>query len=251
MTLDNDDLPVGRVLTRREVLVLLGIGASSKLLAACTSDSTGADEEVDGNITSCVVRPKLTEGPYYVDLRLNRSDIRSEAATGALRAGLPLTLGFAVSRVNGGACTPLANAVVDVWHCDALGVYSGVSDPTFGNTLGQTWLRGYQVTSSGGAANFTTVFPGWYQGRATHIHFNIRSSVSGSTSYDFTSQLFFPETLLTQIYTSQTPYTQKGDAGRLRNAQDGSYNQGGSQLVPNPTQSASGYSATVAIGLNF
>jgi protocatechuate 3,4-dioxygenase beta subunit len=85
----------------------------------------------------------------------------------------------------------------------------------------QSWLRGYQATDAAGVANFTTVFAGWYQGRATHIHFNVRSAVSGGTSYDFTSQLFFNEALLTQIYTAVAPYTRKGAAGRLRTAQGG------------------------------
>jgi protocatechuate 3,4-dioxygenase beta subunit len=246
---DNDDLPVGRILTRREVIVLLGIGASTRLLAACSD--TAEPDELTADITSCVARPQLTEGPYYVDTRLNRADIRADSSTGVQRPGLPFNLAFNVSRITGGACSPLANAVVDVWHCDALGVYSGVADPMFGNTSGQTWLRGYQATNASGSASFTTVFPGWYQGRATHIHFNVRSAVSGNTSYDFTSQLFFPESLLTQIYTSQAPYTQKGDMGRTRNAQDGIYNQGGSQLVLSPSQSASGYAATIAIGLTF
>jgi protocatechuate 3,4-dioxygenase beta subunit len=245
--MDNDDLPVGRVLTRREAIAMIGgLVPVAWMLDASCSETSGLDHT--NGITMCTAKPQLTEGPYYVDVRLNRSDIRSDTNTAAVKAGLPLALSFVVSRISAGACTPLANAIVDVWHCDALGVYSGVRDPGF-DTVGQNWLRGYQTTDATGTANFTTVFPGWYQGRASHIHFNIRSAVSGNTGYDFTSQLFFNESLLTQIYTTQTPYTQKGDAGRRRNNRDGIYNRGGSQLLLNPTPSGTGYAATFNVGL--
>jgi protocatechuate 3,4-dioxygenase beta subunit len=253
--IDDDDLPVGRILSRREAVRLLGLTAGSLFVAGGCSDddATGIDDDTSGtssgNITTCTAKPQLTEGPYYVDTALNRADIRSNAASGALRTGIPLALNFTINRINGGACTPIQNAVVDVWHCDALGAYSGVNDPQFGNLVGQTWLRGYQLTSASGQASFTTIFPGWYQGRATHIHFNVRTAASGATSYDFTSQLFFQEALLTQIYTTVAPYTQRGDAGRLRNASDGIYRQGGSQLLLNPSASGDGYAASVVIGL--
>ena len=95
---------------------------------------------------------------------------------------------------------------------------------------------------------FTTTCPGCYQARATHIHLRIRQALPGSTSYDFTSQLFFAETFLTSLYTSQPPYTTKGDAGRLRNANDGIYSQGGSNLLITPEASGSGYKGTLNIG---
>lgn len=111
--------------------------------------------------------------------------------------------------------------MVDLWQCNALGVYSDVQDPGF-NTLGQDWLRGNLATDANGAAAFTTILPGWYQGRATHLHFKIRSAASADTTYEFTSQLFFDENLLTSIYTTEAPYSTKGDDGRLRNAETGS-----------------------------
>jgi protocatechuate 3,4-dioxygenase beta subunit len=246
--IDDDDQPVGRILNRREAIMLIGAGAGSLLAAAgCASmpeDPLGSD-----GTTSCTAKPQLTEGPYYVDTRLVRSDIRTDAATGIPKAGIPLLLTFNVSRITSGSCSPLANAVVDVWHCDALGAYSGVNDPQFGNTAGQTWLRGYQIADANGTARFTTIYPGWYQGRATHIHFNIRSAATGNSTYDFTSQLFFPEPQLTQLYSSVAPYTQKGDAGRLRNNSDRIYNQGGSQLLLTPVTNGDGYRATFIIGL--
>jgi len=163
--LDNDDAPIGRVLSRREALVLMGgLGASGLLfLAGCggDDDSTGIDNP-NGSVT-CAAKPELTQGPYFVDERLNRADIRTNTPTGAVKEGLLFTLAFNVQQIQSGACTPLSGAFVDVWHCDALGVYSDAVDPGF-NTRGQNWLRGYQATDANGAAGFTTIFPGWYQG---------------------------------------------------------------------------------------
>jgi protocatechuate 3,4-dioxygenase beta subunit len=246
---EGDDAAVGRVLTRREAVLLLGGASAYGLLwvNGCTKTPDKDTGDGDGAL-DCAVKPELTEGPYYVDENLTRSDIRADSATGTLQVGIPLALTFNVSRIQSNACTPLPNAVVDVWHCSALGVYSDVQDPGF-NTLGEDWLRGNQTTDANGAATFTTIFPGWYQGRATHIHFKIRSAAGADSTYQFTSQLFFPEDLLSAIYTEQEPYTTKGDDERLRNANDGIYGQGGSQLVLEPVSRGAGYAATLNIGV--
>jgi protocatechuate 3,4-dioxygenase beta subunit len=194
------------------------------------------------------VRPALTEGPYFVDEKLNRSDIRSDPASNAVRPGIPLGLTFLVSRVTGSACVALAIATVDVWHCDALGVYSDATDPTFGSTKGTKFLRGYQTTDADGMARFTTIWPGWYQGRAVHVHFKIRTTGANGKVADFTSQLFFDETMNDQIF-AQAPYAQKGGAGRLRNEGDGIFQGSGGKLTLAPTKSADGYTATFDIGL--
>jgi protocatechuate 3,4-dioxygenase beta subunit len=242
--MDLDDLPIGRVLTRREALAFLG--ASGALLFLGCSDSTATTDPGDTS-TSCVVRPELTEGPYYVDEELNRSDIRTDPSDGTTRPGALLALTFNVSRATSSACSPLADAIVDVWHCDALGVYSDVSDAGF-NTVGKKFLRGYQVTGTDGVARFTTIYPGWYQGRAVHIHFKVRSQASASSAYEFTSQLFFDDALTDQVH-AQEPYAAKGQR-TLRNSGDGIYNQGGSQLVLNVTQTSDGYAATFDIALD-
>jgi protocatechuate 3,4-dioxygenase beta subunit len=181
-----------------------------------------------------------------VDEQLNRSDIRSDPSSGVARAGALLALTFNVSRAASGACSPLAGAIVDVWHCDAAGLYSDVEA---NGTVGQEFLRGYQVTDAGGVARFTTIYPGWYQGRAVHIHFKVRSAASAGSAYEFTSQLFFPERFLSAIYTERGPYTARGDDGRLRNANDGIYGQGGSRLLLEPVPRGAGYAATFNIGL--
>jgi len=250
----DDDTPVGRVLSRREILALLG-GSGAVLLAACapgalaspapTTQTAGATATTAAaassvaTLPSCVVRPGVTEGPYFVDEKLDRSDIRSDPASGAVKDGAPLTLAILVSRVTGGSCAPLSGATVDIWHCDALGVYSDASDPTF-NTRGQKFLRGYQTTDTSGRAAFTTIYPGWYQGRAVHIHFKIRTATS-----EFTSQLFFDDALNTEVFAS-APYSQKGARGVMKNAADGIYN---SRLLLAVTKAGGAYAATFDIGL--
>ena len=195
---------------------------------------------------TCVVRPALTEGPYFVDEKLDRSDIRSDPSTGAARPGTPLVLTFNVSRVASGSCVSLQGAQVDIWHCDALGVYSDASDPSF-NTRGQKFLRGFQKTDATGRATFTTIYPGWYQGRAVHIHFKIRTTAANGAVAGFTSQLFFDDAQNSQIFAT-APYSQKGTAW-LKNAGDGIYTGGGDKLLLKPTATASGLTANFDIGL--
>ena len=266
--IDDDDRPIGRILSRREVLSLLGgtaliaacapaalsappgtaaaaAGTPAAATAAQTSVAIGSGVVV---LPSCVVRPALTEGPYFVDEKLNRSDIRSDPSTNALKPGVPLGLTFFVSKVSGTSCLPLASAIVDLWHCDALGVYSDATDPTFGSTKGTKFLRGYQVTDANGRAAFTTIWPGWYQGRAVHVHFKIRATAANGQVSDFSSQLFFDEALNDQIF-ALSPYAQKGVSGRLRNTGDGIFQQSGGKLTIAPTKSGDGYVTTFDIGL--
>ena len=87
----------------------------------------------------------------------------------------------------------MAGAMVDICQCDAIGVYSDVRATNgFFNTGGQRFLRGYQVTDASGVAKFTTVYPGWYQGRSVHIHFKIRTNAGGRNA-EFVSQLYFDD----------------------------------------------------------
>jgi protocatechuate 3,4-dioxygenase beta subunit len=195
----------------------------SQPLLSCSDDALAledsTDEDNDGTGTaSCVVTAALTEGPYFVDERLNRSDIRSDPVTGAVSQGLLLDLTFNVSRVADSACTPLTGAYLDVWHADASGVYSDVS----GAGAGRRFLRGYQITDADGIARFTTIYPGWYTGRAVHIHFKLRLFTGSTTTYEFTSQFFFDESL-TDVVHALNPYSSKGRRDRL-NSTDGIYN---------------------------
>lgn len=268
--MDNDDLPVGRVLGRREILRLLALSGAAVMVGCRTSESGDAAATIadssGGQLASaggsgaalpgCVVRPELTVGPYFVDQQVNRSDIRSDPTSGAVSPGTPLALAFNVSRIDGGRCAPLDGAMVDVWQCDAKGQYSGVNDRMIGfDTVGQKFLRGYQVTDADGRAHFTTIYPGWYQGRTVHIHFKIRTPAAGAQAadaaktYEFTSQLFFDDALTDKIFT-QAPYAAKGERN-LRNAEDGIYREAGQQLVLAVAPSGPGYAASFDVGLDL
>ena len=173
-----DDSLIGQVLFRRQVLALLGAGSVSLLTGAFSAWAQGAPGSA-----GCVVRPAQTEGPYFVDERLHRSDLRTDPTDGSARLGIPLELTLLISRLAGTACAPLAGAQVDVWHCDHLGVYSDVKAPRF-NTKGKQFLRGYQLTDTQGQARFTTIYPGWYEGRTVHIHFKVRSPSGQRPGYE-------------------------------------------------------------------
>lgn len=237
--------------SRRELVRLIGSVAAANMLGCNGDDPTTPTSTAAGSTgagTSCVVRPQQTQGPYFVDERLNRSDIRADPSSGAVRAGIPLRLAFRVSRSSSGACSALANAMVDVWHCDALGIYSDASDAGF-NTVGQKFLRGYQLTDAAGLAQFTTIYPGWYSGRAVHIHFKLRSSAGAAGAFEFTSQLYFDEALTDQVH-AQPPYNGKGRRNTL-NSQDGIYRGGGSQLLLTAVPEGSGYAATFDVALQI
>lgn len=239
----NDDHQIGRILSRREALALLG-GTGVAMFLGCSREQS-KQRSADSNLP-CVVRPEQIEGPYFVDEMLNRSDIRSDPSNGTIKDGVPLRLTLNVSQVSGDTCVPLVGAIVDIWHCDALGIYSDVRDPGF-NTLGQKFLRGYQVTDANGTVRFTTIYPGWYRGRTVHIHFKVRSDPKSDWSYEFTSQLYFNDSITDRVH-KQVPYSRKGQR-TVRNNRDGIFRNGGDQLMLSLTQANQGYEATFDIGL--
>jgi protocatechuate 3,4-dioxygenase beta subunit len=138
----------------------------------------------------------------------------------------------------------LEGAQVDIWHCDAAGVYSGVQ-----GSAGTNFLRGYQLTDAGGKATFTSVYPGWYPGRAVHIHFKIRTTGSDGAAYEFTSQLFMDEAVTNKVY-ARAPYAGKG-LPNTPNSRDNIYQSGGDQLLLAPTEANGAYSATFNIALDL
>jgi len=204
----DDDKPVGRILSRREILKLMGGTSAAMFLGLSLPNLIKAQTPTATALPTCIVKPDLTEGPYFVANDLNRMDIHVEPSDGSIQAGIPLHLIFQVSDVTGGQCDPLEDAQVDVWHCDALGAYSGVNDPGFDNS-GEMWLRGYQNTDDMGRAEFLTIVPGWYSGRAVHIHFKIRTAGLNGEDYEFTSQLFFDPDHIEELY-QQVPYASNG-----------------------------------------
>jgi len=198
-----------------------------------------------GAAPGCVISPAQTEGPYFVDARLNRSDIRADAHPGPdgmiVAAGVPLALALRVLNAGAG-CAPVAGAMVDIWHCDAAGIYSDTVDPGF-DSRGHTFLRGYQVSGSDGAVRFLTIYPGWYRGRAVHIHFKVRTDAGR----EFTSQLYFDEAVTDEAH-AHAAY--RGRAGRrIPNAADGIFRDGGARLLLSPQRHGDGYAAAFDIGL--
>ena len=231
-------------------------GARNASAGASASSVGAAASAATASLPACVAKPELTVGPYFVDAKLNRSDIRIEPSTNAVQPGATLELVFRVQQIANGQCTALPGAMVDIWQCDAAGRYSGVNDRMIGfDTSGQKFLRGYQVTDASGVATFTTIYPGWYEGRAVHIHFKIRTPSQaviagrGDRIYDFTSQLFFDESLTDQVHAQQ-PYAAKGQ-GRLRNERDGIYQQAGDALKLNVALARDTYAAAFAIALDL
>jgi protocatechuate 3,4-dioxygenase beta subunit len=234
-------LPRVRYLSRGEVLGLMGSSAAAVALAGCgSSEQSGQSGSSESASTpTCVAKPQQTEGPYFVDERLDCSDIRLDPTDGSIKEGVPLALAFNVSQIDSNSsCSPLAGAVVDVWHCDALGQYSDVE-----NNVGRKFLRGYQVTDENGSAQFQTIYPGWYQGRAVHIHYKIRTDPDSEMGYEFTSQLYFDDAL------TQEPYAEKGERD-LRNSDDGIFREGGEELTLALSEDGQGgYGATFDIAL--
>ncbi len=253
-------------LTRREMLGFMGLAGAAAAAAACSSSSkpaaTATSTRTAGatstaaatsaatgtpasSALSCVVSPTMTEGPYFVDEALLRSDITTDPTNGAVSEGVPLKLTINVQKIDGGgACTPLTGAHVDIWHCDAGGLYS---DEQANNTVGQKFLRGYQLTDESGNAQFATIYPGWYMGRAVHIHIKLRTDPSSQRGYEFTSQLFFDDSLSDQVF-AQAPYNTRGSR-QTRNANDNIYSGGGAQMLPAMTPEGSGYAGTISIGV--
>jgi protocatechuate 3,4-dioxygenase beta subunit len=241
----DDDRPVGRILTRRELVALFGAAAAAALAHRASAQTS--TREPSTVVPNCVVHPQQTEGPFFVDERLLRSDVRPDSRTGVVSAGAPLELGLTIAQVStAGACSPLAGAQVDIWQCDALGRYSDVNDRRNG-TSGQTFLRGHQVTDANGKVKFTTIYPGWYPGRAVHIHLKVRTAAASSPSYEFTSQFYFDERLTDRVH-SRAPYsTHSGQ--RMRNEGDGIFRDGGTQLTLPVTERGQGYAASFTVGM--
>jgi protocatechuate 3,4-dioxygenase beta subunit len=244
--MDNDDVLIGRLLGRREAMKLLGAGGAAALggwrLAA-------AEQAAPPAARTCVVRPELTEGPYFIDGSIARSDVRVNTSTGAVREGVPLGLTFGVSQLAAGRCAPLAGALVHVWQCDAVGIYSGVDDPRSGTgDTKDNALRGIQTSDAQGRVKFTTIYPGWYRGRAVHVHFKIRAQ-GPNGAYEYTSQLFFPEALNDEIHARE-PYAAHGRRD-TPNQRDGIYRQAGDQLLLQPARTTAGYDASIDIALDL
>jgi len=194
-----------------------------------------------GHRAGCVLTPAQTEGPYFVDERLDRSDVREDPATGAPRPGAVLTLDLGVAAVDGARCMPLRGAIVDIWQCDELGNYNDVN-----NSRGQRFLRGYQATDANGRVRFTTIYPGAYPGRTVHIHFKVRRH-DQRRNEAFTSQFYFDDALTDRIHAA--PAYSTAGARRMRNPRDSLYRDGGNRLTLDVVERDGALAANYDIGV--
>lgn len=243
----NNDRQLHGIFTRREALALFRAAGTAIFVVGCIPRKS-SETVLASSTPACVVSPEQTEGPYFVDEKLKRSDIRFDPTDGSVKEGVPLQLTLHVAQVGSNGCTPLVGAIVDIWHCDALGVYSDVTDRSF-NTIGKKFLRGYQVTDVKGNVQFTTIYPGWYPGRTVHIHFKVRTPETSGQGYEFTSQLYFDDAISDRVY-SQTPYASKGQR-TTKNTDDGIFADGGEQMLLKLTQNEQGYAASFDVGLRM
>jgi protocatechuate 3,4-dioxygenase beta subunit len=219
--------PIESRITRRESVLRVG-GLLAAALGADGWRWLAASEA--SAAPGCVLTPEQTEGPFY----LERSKLRRNIIEG--RPGVSLTLNLRV--VDASTCKPIKGAVVDIWHCDADGVYSGAQQ-----AVGRTFLRGIQRTNATGVTMFQTVYPGWYQGRTVHIH--VKVHVGGDVAH--TGQLYFPDKLTDVVYR-RTPYNTR--PGRsMRNADDGIFGSGGSRSLLTLRRKGSGYVGAITMGV--
>jgi protocatechuate 3,4-dioxygenase beta subunit len=236
--------------TRRQAVGMAGAAGAAVLLSKVSGpdrllESIGISDTAQAAATACVLTPSKTEGPYFVDEKLNRSDIRTDPTDGTAQAGIPLSLTMAVVRADGD-CAPVAGAAVDIWHANAAGKYSDISSE---GTSGKRYLRGVQVTDAAGQATFTTIYPGWYAGRAVHVHFKVRLFDGTSKTYEFTSQLFFDPTTTNSVYATSA-YSSRGTPN-TPNSADNIYGSDGSKLVVALTPDGNGgYAGTFVVGLS-
>ncbi|MFN8041166.1 MAG: intradiol ring-cleavage dioxygenase [Acidimicrobiales bacterium] len=216
-------------------------GASSSSSTAARPGSTGGSGSTGGGVAggspgttaagstaACTLTPEQTEGPYYLDIDQVRRDITEG------KPGTPLELTIQVLDQDG--CTPRRDAAVDIWHCDAMGDYSGVNDDVQQGS--PTFLRGTQVTDADGKVTFTTIYPGFYQGRAVHIHVKIHPTKTSQV----TTQLYFPDDLSRTVFAAAPYSSHRGTI--TPNARDGIYRDGGRQLTLAPTKRGDGYQAS-------
>ncbi len=231
-------------ISRRPVVRGRGAASAAAILPVASTRPREASALAPDPYPSCTLTPEQTEGPYYFDTAFIRRDITEG------RPGAPLLLKLKV--VESGSCEPIADAVVDIWHCDAGGAYSGFETAQPGRGRRgpgrqdneQTFLRGAQVTDADGEVSFRTVYPGWYPGRATHIHVKVYLDNDDV----LTSQMYFPEAFNERLYASGVYAEHQGE--RVLNAQDGIFRRGGASPMLAVVDTDSGLVATLTLGVD-
>ena len=223
-----------RITRRASLLRLAGlvggtIGGVAGLKALETESALGGPAAVASGALTCILTPEMTEGPYYVSGSPRRRDITEG------RPGIPLTLRLSV--VDASTCRAIRGASVDIWHCDAGGLYSGTEGGS------DDFLRGIRKTDAKGVAVFDTIYPGWYRGRTVHVHAKVH--VGGNVVH--TGQLFFPEAVTNDVY-ARAPYARRG-APDTPNAADSIFRNGGSRSLLRLARTGKGYAGTIAMGV--
>lgn len=222
----NPKITIGKGLNRRDALSIFGAFGVGLGIAGCGSNETGAK---DLGTADCILTPEATPGPFFIDEKLNRSDLLAGETDPAITDGVPLAVSFSILAVDGMSCSPVANAFVDIWHADVNGVYSDVAPSMFQkvDTLGKKFLRAYQVTNSAGMVSFKTIYPGWYASRTAHIHFKVRLfSATGEKTFESTSQLYFSDAVSDEAYAA-APYVARGARFVDKNTKDQVFNATG------------------------
>jgi len=208
-----------RRITRRQALGAAGTAGAALLVArgplSALGELVGATPAAAATKAGTVaVTPAMTEGPYWIDEMLRRFDVRRSTGSPAAQAGVPLALKINVlDAASGGA---INGAHVDIWHANAYGLYSDeAGQPGGTSTTGQNFLRGYQVTGVDagahaapvdGQVNFRTIWPGWYQGRAIHIHVRVRTYDGSAVATNYTTQIFFSDDDNATVLNGAAPY---------------------------------------------
>jgi protocatechuate 3,4-dioxygenase beta subunit len=217
-----DDMSKPHEITRRQALTAAGAAGAglagvklAGLVAQASGDSGQATAAGVATVSCTTVTPEKEPGPYFVDVRLNRSDVRTDTSTGVAQAGIPLAISLYLYSDDN--CTPYEGAVVDIWSANAEGVYS---DEASENSIATNYLRGYQITDANGMVQFTTNMPGWYSGRTVHLHVEIRAFDSSSNqTFEWQTQLFFGETIDAAV-AATSPYTSNPNSPRVIDEND-------------------------------
>ena len=220
-------------MSRRASLASLGglvAGAAGLGGLRGVEDAGAGPDGVASGLVRCVLAPEQTEGPYYVD----DAAVRRNVTEG--RPGVPLTLRLTV--VNVANCKPIKAAAVEIWHCDAGGVYSAT-----GSEADERFLRGVQRTDAKGVATFRTLYPGWYPGRTVHIHAMVH--IGGNVVH--TGQLYFPDAVTDTVYR-RSPYSGR-PSRTTRNAADSIYRNGGKRSTLKLVKSGSAYVGSITMGV--
>jgi protocatechuate 3,4-dioxygenase beta subunit len=221
-------------ITRRGSLAKLGglVVAAAGGGSLLAGPAEGGNKAIETGLVQCILTPELTDGPYYIAGEKVRRDIRDG------HPGTLLTLRLTV--LNAATCKAIKGAAVDIWHADAAGVYSG-----FGAGAGsRTFMRGIQRTDKNGLAVFTTVYPGWYRGRAVHIH--VKVHVGGNVAH--TGQLFFDDAVTEKVYKAK-PYAARGNPD-MTNAADSIFVNGGKRSLLTVKKNGAGYVGSIAMGVH-